>query len=782
MHVFTLQNFTKRIQSGLMLAIMFLMGAQFASAQSHELIISEPAGIAGEYELLAGGFGPASCEIDDITAEASFVVDGMDGTLACDTVVNDLTGKIAFVDRGECNFSLKSYYAQVQGAIAVVVCNNVPDAIFAMGGGDFGDQVTIPALMISLQDCNTIRAELEGAEVTINRTDFIDMSGETVIWEDQFDGGLGDWESNTISCGGAPNDTFLVWQWKPFGNTEGSSCGDNTIISPSVCNGAMVFASDAYSNVPGADCGDAGNGPCPTTQIGELISPPIDLSSSTAAGVSLRFYQLTRQFQSTHFVGWSLDGGMTWDSVLINDEIAVNEGQDLNPSVIKVPLVGAVGQPDVRVKFRYEADFYYWIIDDVQIVEQEANNMQVNGNFFTTPVNAITPLGQVEPIPFLADIENVGASDQDNVVLNLTITDQDNNEVFNVDNDYGTVPANTLIENVLFPETHTPDSEGLFNGVYSVTADQEDDDPSNNMQEFEFIVSDSIFAKEFGANRNIVPAASNYDAGAPFSYAYGNYFYVPNGEGKVVRSVGISVSGTPESAGKELAIVLYKWENVDDADPDDPSADPEEREFLEFTSYVIQGDEDQNNIITLPFPEVELEDDSEYLLMVEFQADDQTQVFLGASNVIDYSAAIYATTEVGSPRYGSMLGVPSDGDLSVESYSSVGFGRDLVPVVRMHVFDPLANSAEDVQVLKNEFKLFPNPTSDRISVQLNLEELAQNATVRIFDITGQQLMQQTYDNVQKERLYFDLKNYAAGTYMVEVVTDRGAGTKRFVVK
>ncbi|MCB0654255.1 MAG: T9SS type A sorting domain-containing protein [Saprospiraceae bacterium] len=785
MYFFTLQNYNKKFQGGLILTIMLLMAVQIVNAQSHRLIITEPTGIAGEYEMLAGGFGAASCSINNITAEANFVVDGTGGTLACDTVTNDLTGKIAFLDRGDCNFSLKAYHAQEQGAVAVVVCNNVADAIFSMGGGDFGDLVTIPTLMMSLQDCNIIRPELEGATVTIVRNDFIDMSGETVIWEDQFDGGFGDWTVNNISCGGTPTDTFQLWRWSAFGNTTGSSCGDNNIISPSSCNGAAVFASDAYDNLPGADCG-TGGGPCSAIQIGELISPPIDLSNSTAAGVSLRFYQSVRQYQSTFFVGYSIDGGVTWDSTEINQEIAVNESNVGTP-VIKIPLVGAVGQPDVRVKFRYEANYYYWIIDDVQIVEQEANNLRVNENFYATPANAMTPLSQVEPLLFLADVENVGAVDQNNVILNMSITDQDNNEVFSADNDYGTVPANTAVENVLFLDTYTPTAEGLFNGTYSISADAEDDDPTNNTQAFEFMVSDTTFAKEFGATRTILPAASNYDDGAPFSYAYGNHFYIANGTDAngnpyVSRSMSFALQGTPESAGKELVIILYKWE---DTDPDaiTPQAEPEERELINYAIYLIQGDEVETDIITLPFEDgpTVLEEGAHYLLMVEYSATEQISVVLGASDVIDYSAAIFTSNLAGTPRFGSFLGVPSDGDLFGVDYNSVGFGRDLVPVVRLNV-TPSVLDGINVQVLKNEFKLFPNPASDQISIQMNLKELAKTATVRIYDIAGRQIMQETYDNIQKERLTYNLNNFAAGTYKVQVVTDKGMGTKLFVVK
>ena len=61
------------------------------------------------------------------------------------------------------------------------------------------------------------------------------------------------------------------------------------------------------------------------------------------------------------------------------------------------------------------------------------------------------------------------------------------------------------------------------------------------------------------------------------------------------------------------------------------------------------------------------------------------------------------------------------------------------------------------------------------------EEVAENATVRIFDIQGQLVMQQTYQNLKSERFNYDLSNFASGAYMLQVVTEKGSGTKRFLV-
>ena len=88
-------------------------------------------------------------------------------SLGCEQTGNDLTGKIAFIYRGDCYFDQKIFYAQNRGAIGVVVVNNEPDGIIGMAPGSFASQVTIPAIMISMVDGAFLKQYMDQGSVEV---------------------------------------------------------------------------------------------------------------------------------------------------------------------------------------------------------------------------------------------------------------------------------------------------------------------------------------------------------------------------------------------------------------------------------------------------------------------------------------------------------------------------------------------------------------------------------------------------------------------------------------
>lgn len=156
---------------------MFLWSA--ATGPIADILTINNGPLAGIYSGVPAGFGGSIVGLT-LTEDLVLVEDDNAGVStdpndACDTITNGgaLSGKIAVIRRGECEFGFKSLAAQNEGAIAVIMVNNVAGAPIVMGGGAVGGSVTIPLFMVSNVDGEAIIAELSSPAVvngTINGT------------------------------------------------------------------------------------------------------------------------------------------------------------------------------------------------------------------------------------------------------------------------------------------------------------------------------------------------------------------------------------------------------------------------------------------------------------------------------------------------------------------------------------------------------------------------------------------------------------------------------------
>ncbi|MBS1605082.1 MAG: M36 family metallopeptidase [Bacteroidetes bacterium] len=131
---------------------------------SSKLHISAPAGIAGDYNTTEGDFSYQNRLGDKgtVTGGIVYLTDASGTThLACSAPGSSpsVSGKIAMIDRGTCNFTVKVKNAQNAGAIAVIIVQT-SDPATAMSGND--STITIPVVQISQTDGNTLKANLTG--------------------------------------------------------------------------------------------------------------------------------------------------------------------------------------------------------------------------------------------------------------------------------------------------------------------------------------------------------------------------------------------------------------------------------------------------------------------------------------------------------------------------------------------------------------------------------------------------------------------------------------------
>ncbi len=166
---------------GLLIAVILIINWSYAQVS---FSIIEPASIAGGYEFTSNGDGPnwglpnLLNPNDAIQDTVVLVDDGSPGLNAqgiphanegCNPLINDLTGKIAFVYRYDgsstnaCYGGTKVLNAQNAGAVGVIMVNRT-EGVYGYNGTLDGPSTTIPFAFISKSDGEIIRAKLDAGE------------------------------------------------------------------------------------------------------------------------------------------------------------------------------------------------------------------------------------------------------------------------------------------------------------------------------------------------------------------------------------------------------------------------------------------------------------------------------------------------------------------------------------------------------------------------------------------------------------------------------------------
>jgi extracellular elastinolytic metalloproteinase len=145
---------------------------QWNNGITPSLQVTSPSPIPTSYNIIEGiiNLNSQLGYTGSKTANIVRVLDAGGNFFGCGSISNAaaLNGNIALVDRGSCNFGPKIKNIQNAGAIAVIVVNNAAGAPFAMSGSDL--TITIPAVMISIDDGAILKNNLTGLSGTLSST------------------------------------------------------------------------------------------------------------------------------------------------------------------------------------------------------------------------------------------------------------------------------------------------------------------------------------------------------------------------------------------------------------------------------------------------------------------------------------------------------------------------------------------------------------------------------------------------------------------------------------
>lgn len=598
------------------------------------------------------------------------------------------------------------------------------------------------------------------------------INAQTVLWggagdpNGEFNGGLNDW--TTVAVG----DPDGIWVWEADGRADdGAYAGTTPINSPSVANGAAVFDSDFYDNAGTA--GNFGNGVAPAPQWGELISPIIDLSSNTF--ISLKFNQYHRNFQSNCYVTYSNDGGTTWvDTIEVNEAIKINTATPAN-NVKTIPLPGGGGTNNFRFKFMFDANYYFWIIDDVSIIERPEFDLRL-GDFFYSPASYAQPVTQIatDTMGFSVDVYNIGRSTQDDVFLKVEIA-KGSTVVFTNEINIGSLVADSPDSTYSFDaaDNFIPDqlTTGVYKLTYSVSSANTDFDPSNNAVSQDFRVTSDYYAKDDGD----VASVGGLRPGGGGDYYIANLYrtsenWVDNYQA-TSAVFGCAFDTDDPATGKTVS--LYLMSVNDDIDGG-------------FNNF------DGNEIEVPLHPDLELVGFGEYSFDASYQDYDDANVVLSDLNqgtpgvpLLPATRYILAIQYAGnaSTTYQAFNTKIKYFQISTISISDQwyfgGFGEEEAAVLRMYL--ELYSTADEQALPDNALNFFPNPANSTLNVEIDLETPAL-ANVTIADLNGRVIQIDEIENAFKQSKQYDVADLPNGTYIIRIATKEGTKTKKFVVQ
>ena len=601
-----------------------------------------------------------------------------------------------------------------------------------------------------------------------------------VIWggpgdpNGEFDGGLNDWTAIAVS----PNEEAL-WFWDEDGAAnQGAFFGMETPInSASVANGAASYDSDFHDNGGDPDSVFAGIIAAAPQQT-ELLSP--EFSTLGFDNVAVTWTQSMRRFQTNAFaIHVTTDGGATFTEFPIdfNNNYPVNAGS-INGQQLTVDVSSAMGnQESVQFKFVYNANYYFWTIDDVAVIETPAVDLQVIDIFYPFPAaNIPDHMMNADTLDFAFDFWNGGIEDLADATATVEILDENDEVVMGYSQSTGMVAAGDTLEfvfdDVLLPaDVQSSLGQGTYTIVYDVQpVDVVDPFPSDNGAAEAFAVTEDLY----DLTQTII-TANSFNGGL---YAPGIVFRTGDLPGGMVYFLttalfnGATNSGSISNSIGNVA--LYEVDQVGeeiDSVFTNPAwgadADHENLELVGFTFFNAQGIVNFTDILAELLDAettdvgVILKENQTYILSYMWDITNEGEtVFSSTSDLIDYFQPV------------NLVHIPDQGWFFV--------AEELAWYMPFCVQSLVVNT-EITELDENTVSVYPNPAINFTTVDLEFKE-ATDAAIILRDARGSYISTTSVYGVTNQQVEINIADLPAGTYSFEVTTTNNERTVKSFVK
>ena len=378
---------------------------------------------------------------------------------------------------------------------------------------------------------------------------------------------------------------------------------------------------------------------------------------------------------------------------------------------------------------------YGWYIDDVRLVTNPDNDLEITETYWGTEgLNYYQiPLTQVAPIDFEVAVFNGGANTQTNVALNADVNggafvgSSDPAEIISLD---------TAILTLSTP--FTPDANGNYTIVQTISSDSTDDVPGNNeIDDISFAVGDFIYARDNGS-----PGGSTTNGVNGFES--GNLFDV--WADQTLKAIDIRIPGGTNGAelGTEFYVKLY-------------SVDVATGDFI----YEMESD-----VLTLT---------------QQMQNTSLTVPLLSPVNVIANTTYLAVIGSFGEGLRVSTAGTSEpQTSFFLDLADNTWYYQTGTPYVRLN-FDPTIGIEENNTAF-TVGNVFPNPVSGEGTLHVFMNN-AQNMSMEITDLSGKLVSVQSKSlNQGENKIALDTAQLSSGIYTVTLLSGTTSFSRKMIVQ
>jgi len=584
-----------------------------------------------------------------------------------------------------------------------------------------------------------------------------DGGSRNVVWSEAFADGIpANWSNEEL--GGIAAWEYRGIQTIPSNEigTRGSCIPANAeggppIQSPTWENGFVLFDSNYWDNSENP-CSDEffGSGQAPGPHLATLTTPSIDLSS--VANSALRFNQFTKFYQGVTRVEMRT-GDSDW-TVIYSPIYSIGFSTSTSDQ-ITVPLgPSAAFASDIQLRFVYDGLYYFWQIDDIEIIETFENDIRVSdfnygafnpqelGNFsnleYSQYPDFMPPL-----VHFTASGINSGATVQTNCQLTAELTRLEDAELIHMafsQEGADAEPGATFTVNA--DPFQSPASLGKYQITYTLTQNETDQNTADNSDSTFYYISTSTLSRDRIFATSVYQPSAYLDS----TYRLGNILAVTE-SGTTPQSISIAVgAGTSNSARVFGAIYSF---NINDFN---------ETTLIASTDTVTV---DSNLFNTTG---------DQLLLTLDLTTQpvlSQGQAYLVMAGTPDTPQDIRFAMSGASPAITSW----------VIFGSSTYFYLTQLPMVRMN-FGPLVNVTE---TSASHLHAFPNPASEYVWIESD-QILQSNEPLAIHDLSGRLVANLQPMRYGDHHYFISLAGLSSGTYFIHMPENETLGSIKLIVK